>query len=209
MTNFKRTTGFLALAACLLAAGCGSDEEGAGIPRRSAAALENQLDSIQNRFEFGGAACTDITDGDDPNTDAVQKVIDGLPADVDSDVRDGLEQGFDRLFQLVGEQCKKPQTETQTETVTEPAPPPTETETETTPPPTTETTPPPTETTEPPATDTEEQVPPGQGGNAPGGQGGSGENGQGGNSGNGQGGNGGGGGLGGSTGGALVPGDEG
>ena len=201
MTTFKRTTGFLALAACLLAAGCGSDDEGAGIPRNSAAALENQLDSIQDRFEFpGGAACADITDGDDPNTTAVQRRIDGLPADVDADVRDALQQGFDRLFQLVEEQCKKPQTETQTDTVTEQAPPPPETETETTPPPTTETTPPPTETTEPPATDTEQQVPPGQGGNAPGAEGGSGEGGQGGDAGDGQGGSGGG---------ALVPGDEG
>jgi len=201
MTTFKRTTGFLALAACLLAAGCGSDDEGAGIPRNSAAALENQLDSIQDRFEFpGGAACADITDGDDPNTTAVQRRIDGLPADVDADVRDALQQGFDRLFQLVEEQCKKPQTETQTDTVTEQAPPPPETETETTPPPTTETTPPPTETTEPPATDTEQQVPPGQGGNAPGAEGGSGEGGQGGDAGGGQGGSGGG---------ALVPGDEG
>ena len=201
MTTFKRTTGFLALAACLLAAGCGSDDEGAGIPRNSAAALENQLDSIQDRFEFpGGAACADITDGDDPNTTAVQRRIDGLPADVDADVRDALQQGFDRLFQLVEEQCKKPQTETQTDTVTEQAPPPPETETETTPPPTTETTPPPTETTEPPATDTEQQVPPGQGGDAPGAEGGSGEGGQGGDAGGGQGGSGGG---------ALVPGDEG
>jgi hypothetical protein len=203
MTTFKRTTGFLALAACLLAAGCGSDDEGAGIPRNSAAALENQLDSIQDRFDFpGGAACADITDGDDPNTTAVQRTIDGLPADVDTDVRDALQQSFDRLFQLVEEQCKKPQTETQTDTVTEPAPPPpeTETETETTPPPTAETTPPPTETTEPPATDTEQQVSPGQGGDAPGAEGGSGEGGQGGDAGGGQGGSGGG---------ALVPGDEG
>jgi hypothetical protein len=201
MTTFKRTTGFLALATCLLAVGCGSDDEGAGIPRKSAAALENQLDSIQGRFEFpGGAACADITDGDDPNTKAVQQTIDGLPGDVDPDVRDALQQGFDRVFQLVEEECKSPQTETQTETVTEPAPPPTETETETTPPPTTETTPPPTETTEPPATDTGEQEPPGQGGNAPDGEGGSGGSGQGGDAGGAEGGSGGG---------ALVPGDQG
>ena len=198
MTTFKRTTVFLALAACLLAAGCGSDDEGAGIPRASAAALDRQLDSIQKRFEFpGGAACADITDGDDPNTTAVQQTIDGLPGDVDPDVRDALQQGFDHLFQLVEEDCKPSQTETETETVTEPAPPPTETETTETTPPETETTPPPTETTEPPATETEQQVPPGQGGDAPGGEGGSGGSGQGGDA------------EGGEGGGALVPGDQG
>lgn len=201
MRTFKRTTGFLALAACLLAAGCGSDDEGGtGIPRNAANALETQLDSIQNRFEFGGAACNDITDGDDPNTTAVQKTIDNLPDDVDQDVRNALEQGFDRLFQLVQEQCKEPQTTTETETVTEPPPTPTVTQTETTPPETTETTPPPTETTEPPPTNTEEQEPPGQGGNS---------RGQGGGGGTGQGGDATGGGQGGSGGGALVPGDEG
>lgn len=201
MRTFKRTTGFLALAACLVAAGCGSDDEGGtGIPRNAANALETQLDSIQNRFEFGGAACNDITDGDDPNTTAVQKTIDNLPDDVDQDVRNALEQGFDRLFQLVQEQCKEPQTTTETETVTEPPPTPTVTQTETTPPETTETTPPPTETTEPPPTNTEEQEPPGQGGNS---------RGQGGGGGTGQGGDATGGGQGGSGGGALVPGDEG
>jgi outer membrane biosynthesis protein TonB len=207
--TLKRITGFLALAACLLAAGCRSDNEGGtGIPRNAANALENQLDSIQDRFEFGGAACNDISNGDDPNTTAVQKTIDNLPGDVDQDVRNALEQGFDRLFQLVQEQCKEPQTKTETETVTEPPPTPTVTQTETTPPETTETTPPPSETTEPPPTNTEQQTPPGQGGNSQGGQRGNSQGGQGGG-GTGQGGDGTGGVQGGSGGGALVPGDEG
>jgi hypothetical protein len=202
MTNFKRTTGFLALAACLLAAGCGSDDGGQGIPPDSAAALDRQLDSIQSRFEVGGGACNDITDGSDPNTTAVEQTINGLPGDVDQDVRDALADGFARLFQLVQEQCEQPQTQTETqpdtETPTEPAAPPPET-TETTPPPeTTETTPPPTETTEPPATDTAPA--PGEGGDAPGAEGGSGTTGQGGDGSNAQGGAGGG---------ALVPEDEG
>jgi hypothetical protein len=202
MTNFKRTTGFLALAACLLAAGCGSDDGGQGIPPDSAAALDRQLDSIQSRFEVGGGACNDITDGSDPNTTAVERTINGLPGDVDQDVRDAITDGFARLFQLVQEQCEQPQTETETqtdtETPTEPAPPPPET-TETTPPPeTTETTPPPTETTEPPATDTAPA--PGEGGDAPGAEGGSGTTGQGGD---------GSGAEGGAGGGALVPEDQG
>jgi hypothetical protein len=200
--TFKRITGFLALAACLVAAGCGSDDEGAGIPPDSASQLERQLDSIQNRFDVGGGACTDITEGDDPNTTAVQQTIDGLPGDVDQDIRDALGDGFARLFQLVQEQCEEPE---QTETaVPEPAPVPTE-PTETTPPPEpTETTPPPTETAEPPPTETAPAPLPGEGGDADGAEGGSGGTGQGGDGEGGQGGDGAGV-QGGSGGGALVP----
>jgi len=198
VTTFKRTTGFLALAACLVAAGCGSDEEGAGIPPDAAAAFQRQLDSIQARFEFGGGACGDIGGGDEPNTTAVQQTLDGLPDDVDQDVRDALLQGFDRLFQLVEEQCEQTQTETETEPAPAPEPVPTET-TETTPPPT-ETTPPPTETEEPPPVDTETEPAPDEDDDGPGGEGGSGESGQGGDAQGVQGGTGGG---------ALVPGGEG
>ena len=201
MTTLKRTTGFLALAACLLAAGCGSDDEGAGIPPDAASALQRQLESIQGRFEFGGAACADITDGEDPNTTAVQRTLDGLPGDVDQDVRDALVQGFDRLFQLVEEQCEEPRTDTETQTTPEPEPVPTDTTdtTETEPPPT-ETEPPPTETEEPPTTETETTPAPDEDGDGSGGEGGSGEGGQGGDAGGLQGGSGGG---------ALVPGGEG
>ena len=205
MTNFKRTTGFLALAACLLAVGCGSDDGGQGLPPDSAAALDRQLDSIQSRFEVGGGACNDITDGSDPNTTAVERTINDLPGDVDQDVRDAVTDGFARLFQLVQEQCEQPQTQTETETVTEPPPPPPaetepepETETETTPPPeTTETTPPP-ETEAPPPSETAPA--PGERGSGPGAEGGSGGSGQGGDGSDAQGGAGGG---------ALVPEGEG
>jgi hypothetical protein len=197
------TTLILALAAGL-AAGCGGDEEnGEPIPPDQAAALQRQLDSIENRFQFGGDACADITGNADPNTTAVRSVLDSLPQDVDPDLRDSLEQSFDRLFELVQEQCD-------TETGQEETPPPVETEpTETIPPPAEEEedggdgeeeeeAPPPEEgptATEPPA-----EVPPedptgttGQGGAGSGdsaGQGGSGSAGQG------------------DGGGALVPGDS-
>jgi hypothetical protein len=173
MNVLKRTSGALALAACLAAlGGCGSDEEGKGIPRDAAAALERQLASIQDRFGVGGGACNDITDGEDPNTTAVQQTIDSLPDDVDPDVRDALQQSFDRLFELVQEQCEEPPTDTNT---TETQPPETETTetTETTPPETTETEPPATEPEEPTTpTDTGEQTAPGTGdesGSLPGG----------------------------------------
>jgi outer membrane biosynthesis protein TonB len=114
-----------------LAAGCGSDDEqdGAPIPAESAAALDRQLDSIQARFEFGGDACADIAGNADPNTTAVQSVIDSLPQDVDPDLRDALQESFDRLFQLTEEQCDEEKGQ-ETETQPEPAPE-TETETET------------------------------------------------------------------------------
>jgi hypothetical protein len=191
--TFKRITGFLALAACLVAAGCGSDDEGEGIPAESAQQLQDRLDEIQRRFEFGGGACADIQNDSLP---AVEDLINSLPEDVDADVRQALTDGFQRLFVLTDDQCEEPQTETEPETVTEPPPPPPET-TETIPPPeTTETIPPPTETEAPPATDTEPAPLPGEGGDADGAQGGSGGSGQGGD---------GTGVQGGSGGGALVP----
>ncbi len=198
------TTLILALAAGL-AAGCGDDEEsGEPIPADQAAALQRQLESIENRFQFGGDACADITGNADPNTTAVRSVLDSLPQDVDPDVRDALEQSFDRLFELVQEQCdtEKGQEEEPAPVDTGPTiPPPAEEEedgdeeTEEGP-----TTPPeegPTGTT--PPEEMPPETPPGQDGSVPPGQGGSG-NGNSGEGGSGSAGQGGGGG-------AIVPGD--
>jgi hypothetical protein len=145
-----------------LVAGCGADEEPQpSIPADSAAALEAQLNSIQDRFEFpGGQACGDITGGDDPNTAAVSNLIDSLPDSVDADVRDALVESFDRLFELVEQECAEAEqtdTETAPETDTETETTETTTETETTD--TTETEPPTTET-EPTETEPTETLPP-------------------------------------------------
>jgi hypothetical protein len=211
-----RATTILILAlAAGLAAGCGGDDEGGEpIPPDQAAALQRQLESIENRFQVGGGACADITGNSEPNTTEVRSVIDSLPQDVDSDVRDSLEQSFQRLFELVQEQCD-------TEKGQEEEPPSVETETtETVPPPTDdeeeddegeeEEAPPPEEG--PTATEPPTEVPPegptgttGQGGTGDLGQGGSGSAGQGGGGSVGQGGGGSAGQGGG--GGALVPGD--
>src|SRR5262245_25802185 len=79
------------VAAALLMAGCGSDEEGAPIPAASAQALQRQLDSIEARIDNGTVgACRDITGGAQPNTDAVQNIIDSLPKGVDADVKHAL-----------------------------------------------------------------------------------------------------------------------
>ena len=157
MTTLKRISLFFALGACLAAAGCGSDDEGGKkISAATAAALAAQLDKVQERLDNGSeGACKDILEGPrGPNKAAVQQLIDGLPNDVDPDVRDALQESFDNLWSLVESKCEdlKPDEPTQTETQTQTeGTTPTETEsvpTETTPPPT-ETTPPATETTPP------------------------------------------------------------
>jgi hypothetical protein len=136
------TTVAVAIAAGL--AGCGSDKEGKQLPPQSASQLEAQLNSIQSRFDVpNGAACSDIADGSDPNTTVVQRVIDSLPSDVDSDLRNAVQQSFDHLFDLVEQECGKKRDQTNTETNTTP--------TETT---TTETTPTETTTTETTPTET-------------------------------------------------------
>jgi hypothetical protein len=201
----KRTNRHLAPAACLvalvagtLAAGCGSDDEGTPIPANIADQLQTRLDEIQRRFEFGNGACADIENDSKP---AVEELVASVPNDVDADVRQALEESFDRLFELTAEQCEQQQTETQPEPEPEPAPAP-EPEpaptTDTAPPETTETEAPPQTETTPPPEQTETAPPPAQGerdggddNGSGGGQGGAGETGQGGSGQTGQGGSGG------------------
>jgi hypothetical protein len=167
--RYARRTALLALiGACLAAAGCGADEEGAPIPADSAATLQNQLNSVEGRILDGSVgACEDVSEAvGESNTDAVQQAIDGLPGDVDQDVRDALQQGFDRLFELVQERCAELAEQQETDTETTPEVPP-ETETETTDttetfPTETETTP--TDTTEEPTTPTTPETPSDEGG---------------------------------------------
>lgn len=163
MTKTKPTTLLALLGACLAAAaGCGADDEGEPIPTESAALLQSQLDNIEARIQNGSVgACEDVLGGPrSPNMEPVQQAIADLPDDVDEDVRTGLEDGFDHLFQLVDERCTE--LREQAESEQQPAGPETETvappETVTVPPPETETVAPPeTETVPPPETET---VPP-------------------------------------------------
>ena len=178
----------LALAAGMLAAGCGSDDEGTPIPANIAEQLQSRLDEIERRFEVAGGACADIENDSRP---AVDELMGSVPNDVDADVRRALGESFDRLFALTAEQCDEQETEAQPEPAPAPAPEPVPTDTA--PPETTETQPPPATTeTQPPPTDTEAAPPPaeggeggegGAGGGAGGGEGGSGESGEGGSGG--------------------------
>jgi hypothetical protein len=160
VTTLKRIPLLLALTACLAATGCGSDDEGGKeLPANTAAALEDQLNRVQDRLDNGSeGACRDILEGPrGPNRDAVQQLLDGLPNDVDPDVREATQESFDNLWSLVESKCEelKPDEPAQTETST----PETPTETQEEP---TETTPPPTdtETETTPTTPGEETIPP-------------------------------------------------
>jgi hypothetical protein len=135
MTPPKGIFLLLALGLCLAAAGCGGDDEGKPIPAATATALQNQLDGVQARLDNGSVgACKDILEGPrGPNLDAVQQLIDGLPDDVDADVRSALEDSFDRLWELVQQECDDREPTHTTPTDTEPETTPTETEPETTP----------------------------------------------------------------------------
>ena len=141
--RFAKTTALIACLAALLLGGCGSNgDDGKQLPASTRQELDKQLRSVENRFDAGGGACSDIAQ----NQDSVQKTLESIPADVNADVRNALRDGFDRLFQLTAEQCdeqKNQPTETQpTETTPAPAPPTEPTPTEPTP---TETTPAPPE----------------------------------------------------------------
>jgi hypothetical protein len=127
------------LGAVLAIAGCGGDEEGEPIPAQAAQALQAELDGVQARIDNGSAgACNDILEGDrGPNLERVQQLLDGLPNDVDPDVRTALEDSFDRLWELVQQDCDdKAEDEEQQEPQPEPEPTPTEPEPEPEPTPT-------------------------------------------------------------------------
>jgi len=158
MTSPKRIFLLALLGAALAIAGCGGDEEGEPIPAQTAQALQAELGGVQARIDNGSAgACNDILEGDrGPNLERVQQLIEGLPDDVDPDVRSALEDSFDRLWELVQQDCddkaQEEESQRQEEPEPEPEPEPTPTETETVPetPTETETAPVPTDPEETP-----------------------------------------------------------
>jgi hypothetical protein len=126
--TLRTTTTLLLVLAAGLAAGCGADEEQSRpIPAAVAAELDKRLTSVEGRFNFGDGACADIAE----DQSLANETIRGLPDDVDPDVRQALQDGFDRLFRLTDEQCDETKGQ-QTQPDTVPQPPP-QTETETTP----------------------------------------------------------------------------
>jgi hypothetical protein len=163
--RLRTLTSLLLVVAACIAAGCGSDEEPKpSIPSDATTEFMRQLTSIEQRFDFGDGACNDIAE----NQQAVDDQIEALPASVDSDVRNALQDSFDHLFDLTSSQCDETEGEqTDTETTT------TETETQTTETQTTETntetTDTNTETTDTAPPDTTPTTPPDTGGDQGGG----------------------------------------
>jgi hypothetical protein len=150
----------LALGACLVVAGCGS-EEGEPIPAEQSQQLEDRLAEVERRVANGSAgACADILEDTEP---AVEDILASLPEDVDPDVRDAVTQSFDRLFELISEQCvEETPTDTTTTETTETETTTTETtETDTLPTDTTPTDTTPTDTTPTDTTDTGVETSPG------------------------------------------------
>ena len=143
MTLSRHTTALLALAAAFVGlAGCGDEDTGDPIPADKVAAMEQQLDAIQQAADE--SRCEDVG----PAVSELQTQIATLDENgVGDDVQDALGDGADNLRSIASESCKPEETETTPETTPETTvtPPPTETT-----PPATETTPPPTETTPPP-----------------------------------------------------------
>jgi hypothetical protein len=151
-----RTLAFLltALVLCAVAAGCGGDEEGKGLPSAQVQLLDGRLDETQRRLDDGSAgACRDILNDTKPG---VGRIIDSLPNDVDADVRDALVESFDNLWGLVDDRCQEAEQKEESQQEPEPEPEPEPTQTEPTQTETTETDTTTTETT-PPAT---EELPP-------------------------------------------------
>jgi hypothetical protein len=161
-------------AATLAIAGCGGNDKGDPIPAATADSLQSQLDGVQARLDQGSAgACKDILEGPrGPNKQQVQDLIDSLPDSVDSDVRSALQDSFDRLWDLVDQECQDKESKTQTDTTPTDTTPTDTTPTDTTPTDTTPTDTTPTDTT--PTTPTSPDTAPlpndgnGNGGGVPG-----------------------------------------
>ena len=101
-----------ALVSCAVAAGaialagCGGDDEGPQIPRAQASALINRLEEAQRRSE--PFRCNDLRRDTIP---ALETQLRTLPANLDGDVRQTLEDGIAHLRELVEQECDGAQRE--------------------------------------------------------------------------------------------------
>jgi hypothetical protein len=116
----------LCAAALLALPGCGSsNSSGSPIPTKQAdqmIALTRQADTQASQGTCQGA---------DAKVRQAQSVLDSLPRSVNTDVRQGLADGFARLRSLIAQQCTRPQN-TQTQTTPTETTPTITTQTETT-----------------------------------------------------------------------------
>jgi hypothetical protein len=122
----------MATGLALLGAGCGGEEKGDPIPADQRAQLLSRLDEAERRLDDGSeGACQDILNDTQPE---VENVVATLPDGVDADLRQRLEDGLVRLWELVTSECEQIETqEPEPEPTPEPAPLPEETTPETVP----------------------------------------------------------------------------
>jgi hypothetical protein len=112
----------MACAAALAAAGCGGDDEPKPIPSDAAQVLQQDLNAVESQLA-ADATCDQI---ESETFARIEQDLGQVPA---GEVRDALQQSFDRLLTLVQGQCEQQTTPTET-TPTETTPPPETTETQ-------------------------------------------------------------------------------
>ena len=104
----------LLLAAALIAAGCGGDEEPKpSIPPDNATTLLSTLEEIQANVDNG--SCLVAAD----KVQEFQDELSALPSDVDDEVADALQSGALSLGGLIESDCERPEETTTEETTTE------------------------------------------------------------------------------------------
>ena len=159
MTRSARISAFLAAAAaCLVVSGCGDDDTGDPIPAAKAARLAERIDAVER-------AASEQCDSLATRVQAAQTTVSTLDEDgVGADVQDALANGIENLRDLAERECaaqpEEEEIETTPETVPEPLPP----ETTPAPPPTTPEPTTPEPTTPEPAPIPEEEPDEGDGG---------------------------------------------
>ncbi len=168
ISRLSQLTCLVAAVAALAVAGCGGDDEPQGekLPPAITQTLLQQLESVGDRVAAGvSGACDDIYSDDVGNIGPIDDALSSIPSDVDPEIRSALEQSFERLTQLIDQECDEIRSAEQGQQDTTDETTPTETvttETETVPTETTETTTSPPETT--PTTPTTPSTPPNGGG---------------------------------------------
>lgn len=109
MPRPKAIFAVIALAASLVVAGCGGDNENEGdLPADDATTLLGQLEEVQANLDVG--SCFVAADEADNLIADIQE----LPSDVNGDLRQALEKGAEQLKVLLEDpdQCERPTTTT-------------------------------------------------------------------------------------------------
>lgn len=114
MPRPKAIFAVIALAASLVVAGCGGDNEKEGdLPADDATTLLGQLEEVQANLDVG--SCFVAADEADNLIADIQE----LPSDVNGDLRQALEKGAEQLKVLLEDpdQCERPTATSETTTV--------------------------------------------------------------------------------------------